>query len=140
MINIKVASLKRVKDRTDIDLTQLVDPHNSQVIDKLTDDLFTLFDVLCALLQPQLDEKQVTVDDFGEVLDEAAAEQAVVALLEGVIDFFHEGKRMLLGRAFAKVKTAAERVKQRGLDQAMNAIESPEFAQLIEQSLSTSGS
>ncbi len=68
-----------------------------------------------------------------------------MALIEAAIDFFQEGKRMLLKRAFAKVTSAAQRRQTASLDQALRAVESPEFERAIETALdaasrSTSGS
>jgi hypothetical protein len=52
---------------------------------------------------------------------------------------------MLLKRAFAKVTSAAQRRQTTTIDQALRAVESPEFEQAIESALdeasrSTSGS
>lgn len=143
-IEINYTSLRRVKAATGVDLTRLVDP-KSDVMGQLTGDPFVLFDCLVALLQPQLDDKGITAEQFGESLDEESADKAAVALIEAAIDFFQEGKRMLLKRAFAKVTTAAQRRQTASLDQALRAVESPEFEQAIETALdeasrSTSGS
>ncbi len=143
-IEINFTSLRRVKATTGVDLTRLVDP-KSDVMGQLTGDPFVLFDCLIALLQPQLDAKGLTAERFGESLDEESADNAVVALIEAAIDFFQAGKRMLLKRAFAKVTTAAQRRQTASLDQALRAVESPEFEQAIETALdaasrSTSGS
>lgn len=143
-IDVNFTSLKRVKAATGIDLTKLVNP-KSDVIGTLTGDLFVLFDCLVALVQPQLDAKELTAEQFGESLDEGAAESAVVALIAAVIDFFPEGKRMLLKRAFAKVTTAAQRRQTSAIDQALKAVESVQFERTIEHALerasrSTSGS
>lgn len=143
-ISVNFTSLKRVKCQTGIDLTKLVDPH-SDVISRLTSDLFMLFDCLVALLQPQLDANSLTAEAFGEALDEESADSAVIALLEGVIDFFPEKKRTLLRRALAKVTRAAERKQTGMLDRALKSVESPQFDRAIETALarlnpSTSGS
>ena len=143
-IEINYTSLRRVKAATGVDLTRLVDP-KSDVMGQLTGDPFILFDCLIALLSPQLDDKEITAEQFGESLDEESADKAAVALIEAAIDFFQEGKRMLLKRAFAKVTTAAQRRQTASLDQALRAVESPEFEQAIETALdaasrSTSGS
>ena len=133
-LEINYTSLRRIKAATEIDLTRLVDPQ-SDVMGRLTSDPFLLFDCLIALLQPQLDEKGLTADQFGESLDEEAAERASIALIEATIDFFPERRRMLLKRAFAKVTTAAERRQTASLDQALRAVESPEFERVIETAL-----
>ena len=143
-IEINYTSLRRVHALTGINLTRIVDPQ-SNVMEQLTGDPFVLFDCLIAILQPQLDEKDVTAEQFGEALDEESGDKASMALLEAIIDFFPEGKRMLLKRALTKVLTAAERRQLATLDQALQAVESPEFSQAIETALdeasrSTSGS
>lgn len=133
-IEINYTSLRRVKAATGVDLTRLVDP-KSDVMGQLTGDPFILFDCLVALLQPQLDDKGITAEQLGESLDEESADKAAVALIEAAIDYFQEGKRMLLKRAFAKVTTAAQRRQTASLDQALRAVESPEFEQAIETAL-----
>ena len=59
-----------------------------------------------------------------------------MALIEAIIDFFPEGKRMLLRRALTKVLKAAERRQLATLDKALQAVESPEFTQAIETGMS----
>lgn len=143
-IDVNFTSLKRVKAATGIDLTKLVD-RKSDIIEQLTGDLFVLFDCLVALVQPQLDAKTLTAEQFGEAFDEAAAENAVSALITAVIDFFPERKRQLLKRAFAKVTAAAQQRQSQAIDQALKAVESVQFDRTIEHALnqatrSTSGS
>jgi len=138
-IEVNVATLQRVKGLTGVDLTKLIDAQG-ETFSKVVEDLFVMFDVLTALVRPQLDAQGMTTEQFGESLDETSLEAAVHALIEAVIDFFQEGKRMLLKRAFTKVKTAAERRQTTTIDRALQAVESPEFDQAIENALqSTSG-
>ena len=133
-IEINYTSLRRVHALTGINLTRIVEPR-SNVMEQLTGDPFILFDCLIAILQPQLDEKQITAEQFGEALDEESGDKASMALIEAIIDFFPEGKRMLLKRALTKVLTAAERRQLATLDKALQAVESPEFSQAIETAL-----
>ncbi len=134
IIEINYTSLRRVHALTGINLTRIVEPR-SNVMEQLTGDPFILFDCLIAILQPQLDEKQITAEQFGEALDEESGDKASMALIEAIIDFFPEGKRMLLKRALTKVLTAAERRQLATLDKALQAVESPEFSQAIETAL-----
>jgi len=144
-LTINVASLKRVNDALGLDLTQIVDP-DSDVVAKLTGDMFLLFECLCTLLQPQLDQHDVSPEAFGESLDEESTEKAATALFEAIIDFFREDRRMLLKRAFSKVQTAVSRRETQALERAMKGVESPEFDRVIGDALddnipaSTSGS
>lgn len=133
-IEINYTSLRRVHALTGINLTRIVDPQ-ANVMEQLTGDPFILFDCLVAILQPQLDAKEVTAEQFGEALDEESGDKASMALIEAIIDFFPEGKRMLLKRALTKVLTAAERRQLATLDKALQAVESAEFYQAIETAL-----
>jgi hypothetical protein len=135
-IEINVTSLHRVWAVTGLDLTKLVDKQ-ADVFPKLAGDLFVLFDVLAELVRPQLDAKGLTAQQFGESLDEEAAEKAVTALVEATLDFFQEGKRMLLKRAFAKVSRAAEQRRSTTLSAALQKVESPEFDQALETALAS---
>lgn len=138
-IEVNVTTLQRVKGVTGVDLTKLIDARG-ETFTKVVEDVFVMFDVLTALVQPQLDTQGMTPEQFGESLDETSLEGAVHALIEAVIDFFQEGKRMLLKRAFTKVRTAAQRRQSTTIDKAMQAVESPEFDRAIENALqSTSG-
>jgi hypothetical protein len=135
-IEINVASLARVRAVTGLDLTKLVD-RQADLFSKLAGDLFVLFDVLAELLRPQLEAKGMTAEQFGESLDEEAAERAVTALIEGILDFFQEGKRMLLKRALAKVTQAAQQRRAATLNTALQKVESPEFDQALQTALAS---
>lgn len=138
-VEVNVATLKRVKDLTGLDLTKLVDP-DSDVIRRLSDDVFLLFECLCALLKPQLESRGLTADEFGQSLDEESTEKAATALFEGTIDFFREQKRMLLKRAFSKVKTAVETTESRAIERAMQQIETEAFDRAIHEALGAESS
>ena len=138
-IEINVTSLKRVKDLTGVDLTTLIKP-NDETFKLLSTDMFKLFDVLVALMKPQLDQRNVSADAFGQALDENSVETAVSALLEGVIDFFQSDKRAILRRALLKVTTAADKVRRQSLDDATKRVESADFDRIIESAMSGTSS
>ena len=138
-VEINVTTLKRVKDLTGVDLTTLIRP-NDPTFKTLSTDMFQLFDVLIALVKPQLEQRQITADAFGQSLDENSVEAAVTALLEGVIDFFQADKRAILRRALLKVTTAADRVRRQNLETAAQRVESTEFDQIVERAMSGTSS
>lgn len=134
-VEVNVTALKRVKDATGVDLTKVIDPE-SDVISRLSEDVFLLFDVVCALLKPQLEKHGLSAEEFGAGLDEDATEKAATALFEGIIDFFRDEKRMLLKRAFSKVKAAAEKTQSEAINRAMKEVESKAFDQAVQAALS----
>ena len=52
-IDINVATLQRVKGLTGVDLTKLIDARG-ETFSKVVEDVFVMFDVLTALVRPQL--------------------------------------------------------------------------------------
>jgi len=138
-VEINVTALKRVKDLAGVDLTALIRP-NDPTFKNLSTDMFQLFDVLIALVKPQLEQRQISADVFGQSLDENSVEAAVAALLEGVIDFFQADKRAILRRALLKVTAAAGKVHRQNLETAAQRVESAEFEQIIESAMSGSSS
>lgn len=134
-VEVNVSALKRVKDSAGLDLTRLVDP-DSDVIRQLSDDVFLLYEVLCALIRPQIEQQGLSAEEFGAALDEESTEKAATALFEAIIDFFREDKRTLLKRAFTKVKTAAERTQTEAVERALKEVESEQFDQAISRAMS----
>lgn len=138
-IAINFNSLRRVKELTNVDLTKLVDVRN-ETFTNVVEDVYLLFDILCAVVKPQLQQAGVSIEEFGEALDENALELAVKSLIEAVIDFFRDEKRLILHKAFNKVMNAAEQRQTSAMDRARMEIDSPQFDQAIENALqSTSG-
>lgn len=131
-----IASLRRVKEQTNVDLTKLVDPE-SGVLTTLTSDPFVMFDVVCSLVEPQMNDRQVTAEQLGNAMDEEAAEAASMAVLEAVIDFFPPQRRMLLSRALERMQTAYQRVQATELDKAREQIESVDFDAIVRSASGT---
>ncbi len=139
-IAINFTSLCRVKDLTGVDLIKFVDVR-SETFSEVVDDAYLLFDVLCAVVKPQMQQTGISIEEFGTALDETALESAVKTLIEGVIDFFRDEKRLILRKAFNKVMNAAEQRQTSVMDRARMEIDSPQFDQAIETALnSMSGS
>ena len=133
-IDINVDTLRRVKSQTDVDLTKLVDARN-ETFQNVVQDYFLMFDLLHALVEPQFSKHGITGKEFGVALDEASLESAVRALIEAVIDFFREEKRLVLRKAFTKVMGAAERHQAEAIEKANKELDSPQFDQAVENAI-----
>ena len=93
---LNVASARRVRNETGVNLLEV-----EQLTKELADP-FTLFDVLWHLVSEQAAAAEVSPEQFGESLTGDAVELATMALLEEIIDFFPQRRRMILKKAFAK--------------------------------------
>jgi len=137
-IRIDYSTIRRVHAECQIDLTKLFDRESDAAKAVQIAPLF--FGVLCALIRPELESRNISELEFGKSLDEAAGEAAVVALHEGLIDFFPESKRRVIGPAFHKVMTATEKIQKAALDQVEKTLESVDFEKAVKTAMDGKGS
>lgn len=108
-----IGSLRRVKDLASVDLT---DP---QRLAELGDDPFLLGSALYALCKPQIDERELTEEQFAAGFDGDVVEKVAAVLVEELINFSRPAKRTTLRRVMEKKLT----VDQRLLDAAEEMIQ-----------------
>ena len=101
MLEVTVATVKRVRALCQVDLNSIVelDKNNkpsAELLERLSSDPVLLVDVLYAICKPQADKLGVSDEDFGEAMAGDVIEHETTALLDEVIDFFPEAKRMVL--------------------------------------------
>ncbi len=116
VVDINVATVKRVKALAEINLLEVV---QGDLIERLSTDPVLLADVLYAVCQPQALREQVSDEAFGQALAGDVIDRATTALLEGLIEFFPEPRRRLLEKATAKyrqVQTKALELLEANLD------------------------
>ena len=131
---VDVFTVRRVKQETGIDLLKAIDP-DSDVIDSLGSDVVVLFDVMVSLLQDQLCDQGVSEEDFGHALDEEACSNATRALMNAILSFSPKSKAKLLKKAFGKVWKATVKQEELALQRANEAINSPEFDQVVSEAV-----
>lgn len=127
-VTINVDCIKRVRTLLDINLLDAVD---GKLLEQLVSDPILLCDCLYAICKPEADEKQISDEDFGRGMAGDAIDHATTALLEELVDFFPKGKREVLARALAKLKT----FEQKTFEAAHRRIESPELEQRLQEIL-----
>lgn len=129
-IALTYASVKRVKDLLDIDLTKAMegDPPMFRVVQE---DLLLLCNILYVVCKPQADAKGITDEQFGELLGDVQIFAASNAFYAEWVGFFRnlqrpesatmlEKQRSLMTRAYAKVN---------------QELSSPKVDQLLEHAL-----
>lgn len=120
VVEINVATIKRVRRLTEVNLLEVVE---GELIERLSRDPVLLCDVLYAVCQPQADRESVSDEAFGAGLAGDCLSDATAALLAGLVAFFPEPRRRLLAKAAAKYSA----VEARLLAMVEAKIESPEF-------------
>lgn len=110
---VNVAAIKRVRALCDVDLNAIVeiDKDNNpstKLLERLSTDPVLLVDVLYAVCKPDCDQKNVSDQDFGAAMAGDAIDHATAALLDEIVDFFPEAKRL----AFKKILSATRRFEE----------------------------
>ena len=82
-----------------------------------------LVDVLYAVCKPECDQKNITDEDFGSAMAGDAISQATAALLDEIIDFFPEAKRL----AFQKILSASRRFEEAAKKRLAATLEDSKF-------------
>lgn len=109
---VNVATIKRVRALCGVDLNSIIEVEDgkptTKLLERLSTDPVLLVDVLYAVCRPECEQKGVSDEDFGAAMAGDAIEQATSALLDEVIDFFPEAKRL----AFRKILSASRRFEE----------------------------
>ncbi|XZE55910.1 hypothetical protein SH139x_001959 [Planctomycetaceae bacterium SH139] len=120
VVQIDVATIKRVRSVTGVDLLSIVE---GELIEQLSRDPVLLCDVLYAVCQPQALAADVSEETFGEGLAGDAIAEATVALLEALVAFFPEPRRRLLQQAASKYQA----IEQQALKLLSQRLDDPQL-------------
>ena len=136
-VDINVATLKRVRGLTGVDLMQVIE---GTLIEKLIRDPVLLCDVVYAVCKPEADAAKVSDEEFGKAMAGDAIEAATQAVLDELISFCPSPRdRANLGR----VLQATNRVMEKARDVTEKRIETltseGELDKLVNRLLETSG-
>lgn len=95
---VDTAALRRVRDTLNYNLA------GEDALQKLQDDPVLLIDTIFIVVQPQAQVIGVTAVDFGESLAGDAIDDATIALLEGLAEYFPTRRRLILTAAIEQTK------------------------------------
>jgi len=133
-IVVNVAAVKRVRSLLEINLLDVVkldekNRPNVDLLEQLASDPVLLCDVIYCICKPEADTQQISDEDFGAAMGGDAIEHATTALLEELVDFFPEAKRLVL----RKLMNAGEKVKIR-MEKALKLeLDNPELERELEK-------
>ena len=116
-VDINVATLKRVRGLTGVDLMQVIE---GTLIEKFIRDPVLLCDVVYAICKPEADAAKISDEEFGKAMAGDAIEAATQAVLDELISFCPSPRdRANLGR----VLQATNRVLDKARDLTEKRIE-----------------
>ena len=135
-ITVDVNAIKRVMkapieylgEPLKVNLLELVDP-DGELLKKVVAYPPLVCDIAYALCKPQADAQKVSDEDFGRAMAGDAIDAAATAFLEELACFFPKGRRDLLRKALAKLRT----LETIALSAANTRLDSPDLEnQLLE--------
>jgi len=92
-LELNVTALERIRAEADVDLLELVD--GGPLLERLMRDPVLLCRVLYALCREQAEADGVAAEDFGRGLAGKVITDARTALVEEIVDFFHQEGPMI---------------------------------------------
>ena len=122
--SISVTTIARVREATGVNLLEIVE---GKLLPQFLDDPLLLVEVLYVVSKPQIDERNVSKDAFGDLFVGDVTIDAVNALVQGLLDFFPSGRREMIQRLWQ----ATERAQNEAVKMATSKLNSP----LVEQAL-----
>ena len=142
-LEVTVATVKRVRALCKVDLYSIVelDKNNkpsAELLERLSSDPVLLVDVLYAVCKPQADKLGITDEDFGEAMAGDAIEYATNALLEEIIDFFPEAKRVVMQRILSASRRFSDAARKK-LEAELNDEFENRVVSRLEQLIGSSG-
>jgi hypothetical protein len=128
-LSLSIATVKRVRNLTDVDLLSILD--KPELLSDLAADPVRLVDVLYVVCKPQADAMGVTDEQFGESLDGQSIESATECFLEALVDFFPGARRATLKRVLDR----ANQFHQKSEATLMTALSDGSIDKAIEDAL-----
>ena len=113
-IDITIGPARRVKSRLGVDLNTVIDNKAAGLVELLTDP-YRLVDVLFVLCEAQAVQRQISDQDFADVIGGDVLEAAANAFVEALIDFFPHARIRANLRAWFK---AAKQMREKMLTRA----------------------
>ncbi|HUX15214.1 MAG TPA: hypothetical protein VMW52_02010 [Phycisphaerae bacterium] len=125
------ATFKRVHAALDVDLGRMVS--DGSIYEVLADDPILLCNMLYVVCKPDADKRGLSDEDFGRGLAGDVIDDAITALMEGLIDFFPKARRRLHRKALAAFAT----LEKKALEKAEAMIDSGELEKEIDRRLAS---
>ena len=127
-VTINVDAIKRVKSLLTVNLLDAIE---GKLLERLVADPVLLCDILYALCKPQADAAGVKDEDFGRAMAGDAIDAAATAFLEELASFFPKGRRDLLRKALAKLRT----LESIALAAAETRLDSPDLENRLREAI-----
>jgi len=132
---VNVGTMAAVKRETGVDLANTL-RQNSTVVEDILGDVAVFFDVLTTLLKGQIKEAGITLEEFGEGLNnEDVVLEATKALIESILDFFPADRSGPMKKAFRKLWEVTERKAKAKAKAGLVKLDDLDFEAMADQAI-----
>jgi len=133
-IEITVATVKELKRDLEVDLMTIAE-QGDDLLGKLASDPVLLVDALWVVCRDQAEADGIGDEAFAGRLGGDSLDEAIMALMEAIADFFPKARRQMLRKMLAKAREAESRL----LDQINQKLDSEEMDAEIDRQLASYG-
>ncbi len=135
-VSVTVGNYMRIKNELGIDIVDLSSDDGGWLTRTIADEnMYEMLSVLATLIEKQLDAKNLTLEEWYDLMDGDCLEAAGYALLGGVINFIPAHKRGPLSRISSLVKSKQEKTSKM-MEEQIEAMEE-ELNKLIDSQISS---
>jgi hypothetical protein len=128
-LDLTIASIKRVKSITDIDLLNIQD---GSALLELSRDPLKLVDLLWAIISPQANELKITDEQFGSSLGGLALRDASEAFLTAITSFFQQWSPAM-GETLLKLHTKISEMDLKASELTRAKLADPRIDEALEK-------
>lgn len=128
-LDLTIASIKRVKSITDIDLLNIQD---GSALLELSRDPLKLVDLLWAIIQPQANELKITDEQFGSAMGGLALRDASEAFLTSITNFF-QAWQPAMGATLSKLHTKISEMDLKSAELTRAKLADPRIDEALEK-------
>jgi hypothetical protein len=121
-VSINVSTIKRVREQAETNLLDVLED-GAKLLAALYDDPIRLVEVLYAVCEPQIQQRELTPEQFGEGFAGDILLEAADALLDGLTDFFQRPEQRRMLRAFRSKVNAAVKLRSEAAIRTVEAID-----------------
>jgi len=121
-IKMTVGKVRQVRDRLGVDITDAIDP-TKNVVDQIANDPVLMFDIIYLCVQEKMEQENIEAQSLADAISGDTIEEASVALINAIIDFFPKSKTEVIRESLALKEKMIARIKKKSLDSVRSLTE-----------------
>lgn len=140
VVDVTYLTVKRVRDLCGVNVLDICNLDSGTLSGWVSDDIKVL-EVVCAVVRPQLAERDMSDEQFFAACDGGVLKEAVERLVDRVSDFFQEPRKGLVKKVIAKLRETEKKMEATAAAAIEHALQQCDFEAALQMpgsSVSTS--